>query len=450
MSAPRACVLNLGCRVNRVECDWMESGLVDAGCLLVEEEDADVVVVNTCAVTGEAEAKTRKAVRHAALLPRRPLVVVTGCSANLFPDQLGALGGSVSVCAEKSDVVRHALALWASHEGALAADVHAESLPATDVPATDEGPRHGVFRVKRGVKVQDGCDNRCTYCIVWKARGASRCLPYPQILSQVRRVLDEGAREVDLTGVNLGRYAGATEEGEPVDLASLIRRLAPVVREAGATLRASSVEPPEAGGDLADAMAENADVVAPHLHLPLQSGCQRTLERMGRRYTASGFLELVRSLREKLPTLSLTTDVIAGFPGETDEDFAESFALCEEAGFSKMHVFRYSARPGTEAASWPDQVPPEVSRARAAELRNLAARLRVRDMEGRLGSVETVLVERVLDDGTASGTTASFHDFVVPAGAAGGSGLRGPGLLRARFVGVDGGGDTPRLVAAPV
>ena len=439
--APRVCVINLGCRVNRVESDWMETSFVQAGSSLCAQDEADIVAINTCAVTGEAQAKTRKAVRHAAGLPRRPLVAVTGCVANLFPAELEAIGENVRVFPAKLALVEDALGEWGRLQASAAGEGEDASLfkqssllrscgtrDKSSSPSQQDSLQymhqhdftpasHAVFRARRGVKIQDGCDNHCTYCIVWRARGKSLSTPYSLIESQVRQVLAEGALEVDLTGINLGRYSCADNGGEALDLAGLIGRLAPIMREHGALLRAGSIEPPEVGEGLVAAYAANADVVAPFFHLPLQAGSDGVLHRMGRRYTAEQFLEKVSLIREALPAAAISTDIIVGFPGETEEDFQETLALAQKASFSKIHAFRFSARPDTPAAGMPDQVSPEVIRGRSERLRVLSDRLRYEDAARRVGTVEPVLIEHVDADGAAHGTTASHHEVLLIAGA---------------------------------
>lgn len=431
---PRVCVVNLGCRVNRVESDWMEIAFLGAGCELVAEDEADVVAVNTCAVTGEAQAKTRKAVRHALDLPRAPLVAVTGCVANLFPEELHALGERVMVVPSK---------LTLAHDVLGSLGVRAPEVGGAESAGT-EARRFAPSRAKRGVKVQDGCDNRCTYCIVWRARGRSASMPFAQVRAQVEQVLAEGAREVDLTGINLGRYSSADEDGAPLDFAGLLRRVAALVRPRGAQVRASSVEPPEATRAVARAFAENGDALCPHLHLPLQSGCTATLRRMGRTYGAEDFLRVAEGLRAELPLVSLSTDVIVGFPGETDEEFEASLALCRRVGFSKMHVFRFSARPDTPAASMPGQVDPRVIQERSERMRALADEMRALDASARVGGVERVLVERVDARGRAWGTTESFHRAQVVGADT------GAGLVRCRLDGLSADGRTRHLVCRPV
>lgn len=454
---PRACVVNLGCRVNRVECDWMERALLATGCELVEQDEADVVLVNTCAVTGEAQAKTRKAIRHLLALPRHPRVLATGCAANLFPEELESLGVRVRVVTDKDAVVGAALDCPRAPEPAPATPSDGPDAAGAGQPSPDdESPAPaaqgiGLERLRRGIKVQDGCDNRCTYCIVWRARGASRSVDPAQIADQIRAVVAEGAREVVLTGINLGRYRHldpSAPDGAAVGLGDLLRLVAQTAGP-GAQIRASSIEPPEVTPDIVSAMAGLRGQVCAHLHLPLQSGCDATLARMGRTYDTRAFAEIVGRARAALPELSLSTDVIVGFPGETDEEFERSLAFCRQMRFSKMHVFRFSPRPGTPAASMAGQVPAGVAHRRSQRMRELAEQLRADDARSRVGAVERMLVERVDASGRAWGTTASYHRAVLECADAASAGAPtcgattceldapGTGLVRVRVVGYD-------------
>ena len=428
--APRVAVSNLGCRVNRVELDAIAGELVAAGCELVDEESADLVVVNTCAVTGEAEAKARKAVRHAAGLPGHPIVVATGCAASLFADELAALAENVEVEPEKDRVAIRALSHFlpddlshfaagagvgartnAGERGAVnqsdasgnpssasaAGGVAPSPLAALDI-GESVAPGHAITptgRMRPGLKVQDGCDHRCTYCIVWKARGRARSLDAADVVSQVRALVSEGAREVVLTGIDLGRY-----ESQGLDLAGLLDRVLDQT-EVG-RVRLSSVEPAGVTDELLRVMAASDGRVAEFLHVPLQAGCDETLRRMGRPYTVAEYRAIVDRAREAVPHLALACDLIVGFPGETDEDFATSLETCREIGFAKMHVFRYSKRPGTPAADMSDQVAPEVMVERSRAMREMAAASRRAYAESLVGTSQLVLIERA-DSGVTGG-----------------------------------------------
>jgi threonylcarbamoyladenosine tRNA methylthiotransferase MtaB len=401
---PSVCVVNLGCRVNRVESDWMEEALSREGFALSQQDSARVIVINSCAVTGEAQAKTRHAVRQAAARAQVETVAVTGCAAALFPEELSALSPKVRLLPSKLTVASDLLELLGS-------------LPSPDAPRQKDSSRHLVMRARRGIKVQDGCDNRCTYCIVWRARGKSVSIDLDTIDSQVDLVLSEGAAEIDLTGVNLGRFRAripgsrASSHAE-MRLAGLVDRVASRAR-GHAMVRASSLEPQDVDDDILQSMAKNSDVVCPHLHLPLQSGCDETLGRMGRPYRVEQFAEIVSRARSLMPAFSLTTDVIVGFPGETDDEFEQSLEFCRKMAFSKMHVFRYSRRPGTPAASMPNQVNAQTLRERSERMRKLARQMRLEDARSRIGTQELALVERFREDGIGVGSTASYHDVVV-------------------------------------
>ena len=387
MANPFVSVINLGCRVNRVESDRMERDLSQAGFALVDPDDAELIVINTCAVTGEAEAKTRKAVRHALGRAREPLVVATGCAASLHPEALRDLSDRVAVVPSKVEVVSRALKLLGLEESARG----------------DCEPCEPAFRQARvGVKVQDGCNNRCTYCIVWKARGPERSVPVDAVLEQVRDVEEAGLPEVVLTGVNLGAYDGSSANDEHVEIDEL---LGIILRETSIPqIRLSSIEPMDVSDRLIDRIAESQGRIAPFLHLPVQSGCTATLERMGRPYRAEEFEDLCDRIRRRVPSVALSCDIIVGFPGETDEEFEASLGLCERVGFSRMHVFRYSARPGTPAATMPDQVPPEIMAERSQRMRELAERMARIDAQSRCGTCERAVIEQ-----GRRGTLSSFH-----------------------------------------
>ena len=384
---PGVALVNLGCRVNRVELDLMASELERAGAEVVGEREAAAVVVNTCAVTGEAEAKTRKAVRRVATLPQRPLVVATGCVANLFSDELEALAPGVVVERDKARVaarVIEGLGL-VPQAPAPAGDDPAEACAS---PAHRDAPTP-TGRTRPGIKIQDGCDNRCTYCIVWRARGRARSLAADEVLLAVREARARGAREVVLTGINLGSYrdAAAGDLALPGLLDLLLERT-DVER-----IRLSSIEPPDVTPELCAVMAAAGERVAPFLHVCLQSGCDETLRRMARVYRTDLFRRVVETAREQVPGIALGTDLIVGFPGETDAEFDQSLAFCREMRFAKMHVFRYSRRPGTPAATMPDQVDPHVMAERGARARALADELRLAEARRLVGEKDLVVVQ---------------------------------------------------------
>ena len=377
----KASYINLGCRVNRVEIDVIAKQLEDAGFTTVNPEEADVIIVNTCGVTGEAEAKTRKSIRHAANLSQAPLVVATGCVVNLFADEISNLAENVVAKPVKTEVADFIVEHFDVDQ---ITDNHNELIEQVGEAITPTG------RTRPGVKIQDGCNNRCSYCIVWKARGKATSLPYAEVLKQVRDLEREGAREVVLTGINLANYED-NSIGEHMRLAQLLNKLMEETRVE--RFRLSSIEPPETDDELLECIANSNGRIAPFLHLALQSGCDKTLKEMNRNYTLDEYRQIVQKARKLIPNLAVGCDLIVGFPGETDEDFEQSLAFCKEMRFEKMHIFRYSERPGTPAAAREDQIDPHVKAERAKRVRDLALDMRSQGAHELLGTEQEVLIQ---------------------------------------------------------
>ena len=377
-------VVNLGCKVNRVESDDASARLAARG-TETAEADADLIVVNTCTVTGEAEKKTRKAVRRALRANDHARVLVTGCAAAIDAAFYEALDERVSVVGKA--------------QLAQAIDVLFDEAPFS--PGED-APLHigSGFRTRVGVKVQDGCDNACTYCIVHVARGRATSRAADGVVRECAEYARAGAGEIVLTGINLGSYCdGARRDPSATRLAGLLRRLLDTTADLHAPgafpvrFRISSIEPRDVDDALVDLLAAADGRVCRHLHLPLQAGSSKVLREMARPYDADRFRALVERLYAAVPGLALSTDVIAGFPGETDAEFQETLELARACRFAKMHAFPYSRRAGTPAAERPDQVPPDIKAARAAALRALGDELRAAERARRAGTVELALVE---------------------------------------------------------
>lgn len=386
------CIVNLGCKVNRVEGDAVMAALMKRGAQATEQECADLIVINTCTVTAEADKKARKACRHA--LASNPLatVVVTGCAVAVNPDAFASIDPRILVV-DRLDL--------------------AYSL---DAGASDALRMGDGFRTRVNIKIQDGCDHACTYCIVHVARGKARSMPAAEVIAEAQKYFAAGVKEVVLAGIDIGSY-----HADGYDIARLSQRLledADKACEAGerpARLRISSIEPLNVTDDLIVLMANSQGRLCRHLHLPLQSGSSKVLREMGRPYMAEQYADLVAKLRRDVPSIALSTDIIVGFPGETDEDFAETCELARFAGFSRIHVFPYSMREGTPAANRENQVAPDVKRERARILREIGAELARKDLESRVGTCELAIVEgkHVL--------TESYHELPAPQGASVGS-----------------------------
>jgi threonylcarbamoyladenosine tRNA methylthiotransferase MtaB len=387
----------LGCKVSQADAVLIRDRLLDAGHVEVAPEQAEVRVINTCALTVEAERKSRQQANRAARAAARTFV--TGCAVNLNAGQFDADG---------------VVAVGRSAERA-AAEIVALLGPAAPLGCQDEARPAG--RTRAFLKVQNGCDSACSFCIIPTTRGRAESRPLAAVLSDARRRLAEGHPELVLTGINIGTYRDAAAGA---DLADLIRAVAALEGEGLMRLRVSSIEPGDVGGRLLEAMAETA-VAAPHLHVPLQSADPGVLEAMRRSYTVERFLAACAAARRALPGLNLTTDAIVAFPGEDEAAFARTLAAVAEAGMSKVHVFPYSPRPGTAAAGLADQVGAEERRERARRLRDLSDLLGDAHRRGRVGSADAVLLETRLDGGEPVGLGADYTRFVLPpdAGAPG-------------------------------
>lgn len=343
----------VGCRLNQSEIERFAQQFTEAGHQLTGDPgQADLAVVNTCTVTTAAAADSRKMIRR---LHREGAgeVVVTGCWSTLEPASAADLPG-VSRVIDNQGKDQLVLQLLEGQEVDLDREPGVREL----IP----GDR---LRTRANIKVQDGCDHRCAFCVTTLARGEGKSVPIPEILSQIRAAERSGVKEVVLTGVQLGSW-GHELEGE-AGLAAVVRA---VLQDTDIPrVRLSSLEPWDLGEDLIELLRSRR--LAPHLHLPLQSGSDATLQRMGRKITAGEYADLVARVRSTVPEAAITTDVMAGFPGETDREFQESAAFVRALNFAGGHVFTYSPRPGTPAAAREDQVDYPVRKARNAALREI-------------------------------------------------------------------------------
>ena len=377
----RIYVASLGCKLNQSEMDSLARELAARGHRVVDSPTgADLCVLNTCTVTHVAAQKSRQALRRLHRDNPQARLIATGCYAQIEPDILGKLPNVERVIGnpEKDRLV----------------DLIGPGLTERQGP----GPALGIpgARTRAFIKIQDGCDNACTYCIIRVARGPQRSRPADEILTEVRELLAAGHQELVLTGVHIGAY-GRDRQGKLAatnlwDLVSQILTETDIPR-----LRLSSIEP----WDLSEEAFRLWDDprLCRHLHLPLQSGCNATLRRMARRYTTAEFRAWVATARAAIPDLALTTDVIVGFPGETSGEFAESLDFVQEMAFSRAHIFPYSARAGTAAAQMPDQVSPQVKEQRARAMREVASASRQSFSQSFVGRTFNVLWESERESG---------------------------------------------------
>ena len=381
--ARTAALVSVGCKVNQGELRQWGMRLAQVGVTLVEPgQPADLAIVNTCTVTGEGDKSSRQAIRQAARANPDGYVVVTGCYASVAPQAVGEIAGVDLVVPndDKDEIVRRLA------DAGKVPDAGPATEPVEDA-WSHRAERPGWFTLMPGlerkarafVKVQDGCNSHCTYCIVPAARGPQRSRPVQAIVDEVNLLYRLGYREAVLTGVQIGAYGSdwdrerrRVKKGAGPTLTELAARIlsdTPMPR-----IRISSIQPQ----DWPDGFLElwQDPRMCRHLHLPLQSGSDAVLKRMVRRYRAADFRSLVDRVRAVAPEAAITADVMVGFPGETESEHAESLALIREIAFAEQHVFRYSSRPGTAAARLPDDVLPPIKKRRSEEARALDAELR--------------------------------------------------------------------------
>jgi threonylcarbamoyladenosine tRNA methylthiotransferase MtaB len=403
-------VVTFGCRVNQADSLSVEEGLRSAGAVAVEPDVADVVVVNTCSVTASADQAARQTIRRIARTNPAAKIVVTGCYATRRPEEVAALPGVRQVVTndDKATVVSliRGLRLPLVQDLSLStADRFAEGQGACG--ATIEPGVAG--RTAFTLRVQTGCAERCSYCIIPTTRGRPRSVLPDDVLAEVARVSAAGFKEIALTGVHLGSYG---RDLEPTSsLGALLRVLAD--GSSGILFRISSLEPMDCTSEIIDKVA-TAGCFAPHFHLPLQHASNRMLAAMQRPYTIEYYRALVTSIRERIPNASIGSDIIVGFPGETDEDFAQLRSYLDSSPLTHIHVFPYSDRPGTAATAMEGKVHGAIVRERGSAIREIGTRLTERFRQSQLGTVQRALT---IDDGSKV-VTGNYLKLRVPPGLA--------------------------------
>jgi threonylcarbamoyladenosine tRNA methylthiotransferase MtaB len=402
--ADSVAVVALGCRVGRADAGSVLSGLAPGFRAATPGEAADWVVVSTCTVTADAAASSRQAVRRAARQHPGARIVVAGCHASLEARLLAALPG-VAAVVDPADhpALPDLLALLRRGAGGREAIVAARSA----APAWSASPRPGTGAARPVLKVQDGCDDACAYCAVPMARGASRSLPIEDCLSRIS-VHGLAGAEVVVSGVHLGAWG--RDLSPRLGLADLVRAAAS--RRAVGRIRLSSIEPMEFPVGLLG--EDSGAILCEHFHLPLQSGSDRVLASMGRPYTAAAYARVVEGVARRRPGAAIGADVMAGFPGESEEDHRATLALLSSLPLAYLHVFAFSPRPGTRAAAMGGRPPSEVAGRRAGELRDLGAARWSAFQDGLRGRELEVVVERIRG-AEASGTSREYATVRFPA-----------------------------------
>ena len=377
----------LGCRLNQYETDALVTDFSNAGYQLVDyNASPDVVIINTCTVTNQSDTKSRSVISQSARKAKNAVVVVTGCMANNFKEKLESQENITFVVenSRKSSI----LSLIDAHfSGEI---LHPDQLP-QDVFRYE--PVRKSLHTRSAVKIQDGCDNFCTFCIIPMVRGMAASRPVADVLESVRKTVENGFKEIVITGVNIGRYEDGTVRFEEL--------LAKILEVPGDfRVRISSLEPDGFGDDFVKLFAHPK--LMPHLHLCLQSGSDKTLLRMRRMYDVAQFRKTVTRFRTAYPDFNFTTDIIVGFPGETEEEFQQTIDAVKDFNFSHIHTFKYSVRKGTRAERLENHLPEKIKNERSLKIRDLSVENKLSYFKTFIGQTQDVLIEKI-SQGTASG-----------------------------------------------
>lgn len=400
--------ITLGCKVNQCESAAIGRLLEAAGCAKLQQDaPPDVVIINTCTVTGKAAMQSRQAIRKAVRLFPEARIVVTGCHAQIAPGQIRSIDG-VDLIVGHHDKMRIAERLTLA-AGANASEPSG-AIGSIDPPAFSPLPPLGRNdRTRAFLKIQDGCNAFCTYCIVPYARGRSRSMPAADVSAHLQQATAEGFREVVLTGIHLGAYGADLDP--PTHLTALLQKL---IRQAAIhRIRLSSIEPTEIGEPMLELFGDGGEgPICRHFHIPLQSGDDAVLSRMGRPYTAGQFARLINHIHSCVPMAAIGVDVMAGFPGETDAAFDRTCRLIENLPITYLHVFPFSPRKGTPAAGFKDKVPERITGIRCRRLRQLGEEKRKAFLHRMIGRKVTVLIQTA--GGPLTGQPRGLSDNYVP------------------------------------
>lgn len=407
MSEKTFAIATLGCKVNQYESEAITEALEKQGWVLRSiNEPCTAYIINTCTVTAESDRKARQAIRRAMSKNPEAFVLVTGCYSQTSPEAICSIAGVDYVCgtSNKMSIVDKLCELVAGGEKNENPEVCVQGL---DGAGFEYMSIERFDRTRAYVKIQDGCESRCTYCTIPAARGPVRSKPVEVILCEVRGLIERGCREVVLTGIETGYFGKDLRNGE--DLPSLLEKIDSIQGEF--RVRLGSLDPSIIRSDFVDKI-KNLKHLAPHFHLSMQSGSDKILAKMKRKYNSRQALASMQLLRDALPTVEFTTDIIVGFPGESEENYLETEKFIEQAGFLMVHVFPYSKRKGTPAADMKDQLPEGVKHERVISLSQKVQNIRSGILDGLVGSSAEVLFESQ-SGGYIFGHTPEFVEVKV-------------------------------------
>ncbi len=418
----KAAFYTLGCKVNQYESQAMAQKLESHGFIIVDHsEPADVYIINSCTVTAESDRKTRQAVRRFKKQHPDSIVVLTGCMTQASPESGKNLNEADIVTGNKSNrFIYDYIMQYINGSGRIVAvDEHksGEAFTGDTITSFRE-------RTRASVKIEDGCNRFCSYCIIPYARGRVRSKPLDELKEEIAALEKNGFSEIVLVGINLSAY-GTDSQGTIVDAVRTAAEFDGIKR-----VRLGSLEPDHITDEIISGLAE-IPKFCPQFHISLQSGCDKTLKKMNRHYNSAEYFDLCRKLRVAFDGTTITTDVMVGFPGETDEDFEASREFVKKVGFEKVHVFPYSIRPGTPAAKMAGQVEKSEKEKRAAIMSETADEIRKNFLESQIGKTLEVLVEE-FHDGCAQGYTANYTPVKIPCACENGK------IIKAEITAVDG------------
>ncbi len=396
--------ITLGCKTNFYESQALAEMFRQKGYTIVKSGNADVCVINTCAVTSMGAQKSRQQIHRAKKQNPNAVIAVMGCYSQIDKE---ALENSPDIdvligTAKRSQIVDFVEQALAGKRQIHCADIMKEREFEELCLTSDQS------RIRATVKIEDGCSNFCSYCIIPYARGPVRSRSLDKIIDEVKLLAESGFSEIVLTGIHIGSYGRDLEEN--ISLINVVEAVCNINKIK--RVRLGSVEPVVITDDFVN-RAKKLEKLCPQFHLSLQSGCDETLKRMKRRYTTEEYAEAVKRLRDNIPDTSITTDIMVGFPGETDEEFTKSYDFCKFIGFMQMHIFKYSKRPGTVAATMENQVPENIKEERSQKLLSLESKMKQAFYDSYKGKTVDVLVEVRTKTGLFHATTPNYMDVFL-------------------------------------
>ncbi len=393
MATYRFKIFTLGCKVNTYESECLRELFHKRGWIDSKEDEApetvDVVTLNTCSVTSVSDQKSRQHIRKLAKLYPNALIVVMGCYSQMSSEFVSTIEGvGVVVGTNNRHLIPDLVDQYFASKDKKVINI-VESNKRDFNYETISLTSSYCENTRAFLKIQDGCNNFCSYCIIPYARGKLRSRPKNEILDEVSRLVGNGFQEIVLTGIHTGKYGEDFEDYHFADLLNDICSLSPTIKR----LRISSIEQGELNDEVLEAFKKNKQIIANHFHIPLQSGCDSILKRMNRHYSCDDFYNKLQKIREISPDVSITTDVIVGFPGETEEEFKETYDFIKKCQFAELHVFPFSARQGTPAAKMDNQIDPKIKKERVHKLLELSSQLQNLYQSNFIGKELEVLFE---------------------------------------------------------